>query len=45
MNEHLAVNAKYGLTLYADRESIGSGAAQIDANHQQTWMIQVRLKY
>lgn len=45
VNEHLAVNAKYGLTLYADRESIGSGAAQIDANHQQTWMIQVRLKY
>ncbi|MBR1799397.1 MAG: hypothetical protein IJ761_06110 [Bacteroidales bacterium] len=35
---------KYAITLYTDRETIGTGLSTIDANHVQTWHIQFRLK-
>lgn len=43
--KHLTIAAKYTLSIYSDRDSIGSGHDIIDGNHLQTWNIQVRWNF
>lgn len=40
----LSFAAKYGVTRYFDRESIGSGAAETEGPMRQTWFVQLRWK-
>ena len=40
----LSLAAKYGVTRYYDRESIGSGAAETEGPMRQTWFVQLRWK-
>jgi len=40
----LSLAAKYGVTRYFDRESIGSGAAETEGPMRQTWFVQLRWK-
>ena len=40
----LSLAAKYGVTSYFDRGSIGSGAAETEGPMRQTWFVQVRWK-
>lgn len=44
-NDHLTIAAKYTLSMYADRDNIGSGNNEIEGNHLQTWNIQVRWRF
>lgn len=45
INGHWNIGAKYGLTLYTDRDTFGSGYDLIDGNCRQQWRIQMRLKW
>lgn len=42
---HLSATAKAGATYYFDRETIGSGANMIDANHKEDIQLQVRYTF
>lgn len=44
-NDQLTIAAKYTLTVYTDRDSIGSGHNMFEGNHLQTWNIQIRWKF
>lgn len=44
VSDKLMFAAKYAITYYADRESIGSGAAETEGPARQTWFVQVRWK-
>jgi hypothetical protein len=37
--------AKYGLTRYADRESIGSSQQLINGHLKRDWQFQLRMKF
>lgn len=39
------IGFKYGVTIYSDRDTFGSGNDLIDANHRQQWRIQLRWKW
>lgn len=45
LSRHWTVTAKYGLVLYSDRDSIGSGYELIPHNHKQELKVQLRLKF
>lgn len=45
INSHWNIGAKYGITLYSNRDTCGSGYELIDSDHRQQWRIQVRLKW
>lgn len=44
INENISLAAKYGVTRYLDRDSVGSGAAETEGPARQTWFVQLRLK-
>lgn len=44
ISENFSLAAKYGVTLYLDRGSIGSGAAETEGPARQTWFVQLRVK-
>jgi hypothetical protein len=44
INENFSLAAKYGITRYFDRGSVGSGAAETEGPARQTWFVQMRLK-
>lgn len=44
INENISLAAKYGVTRYLDRDSVGSGAAETEGQARQTWFVQLRLK-
>ena len=44
VSDRLMLAAKYAVTHYADRESIGSGAAETEGPARQTWFVQLRWK-
>lgn len=41
----LSLAAKYAITAYADKETVGTGYEAIDANHKQVWKIQLHWKF
>ena len=41
----LSIGAKYGITHYANRNSVGSGYEQIPESHKQTLKVQLRWKF
>lgn len=41
----LKLEAKYAITAYADKETVGTGYESIDSNHKQTWKIQLQWKF
>ena len=45
IGKHLTVAAKYAITHYFDRESVGSGAAETDGPNRQTLYLQLRLRF
>lgn len=44
INENISLAAKYGVTRYLDRDSVGSGAAETEGPARQTWFVQLRFK-
>ena len=44
INENISLAAKYGVTRYLDRDSVGSGASETEGPARQTWFVQLRLK-
>ena len=42
---HLSATAKAGATYYFDRNTIGSGASMIDANHKEDIQLQIRYTF
>ena len=44
INENISLAAKYDVTRYLDRDSVGSGAAETEGPARQTWFVQLRLK-
>ncbi len=44
INENISLAAKYGVTRYLDRDSVGSGAAETERPARQTWFVQLRFK-
>ena len=44
INENFSLAAKYGITRYYDRDSVGSGADETEGPARQTWFVQLRLK-
>lgn len=45
VSRRLNLSFKYTLTAYQDVAAIGSGDAQTDGNHRQTWHLQLRWKF
>ena len=45
ITKSLTLAAKYAVTHYLDRESVGSGAAETQGPDRQTIFVQVRLKF
>lgn len=41
----LKLEAKYAITAYSDKETVGNGNESIDSNHKQTWRIQLQWKF
>lgn len=41
----LSLAAKYAITAYSDKETVGTGYEAIDANHKQVWKIQLHWKF
>lgn len=41
----LSIGAKYGITQYANRNTVGSGYEQIPESHKQTLKVQIRWKF
>lgn len=44
INENFSLAAKYGITRYFDRDTVGSGADETEGPARQTWFVQLRLK-
>lgn len=45
IGSNFTVAAKYAITHYFDRQSVGSGAAETDGSNRQTLYLQLRLKF
>lgn len=45
VTEHWNIGFKYGVTVYTDKDSFGSGYELISVPHRQQWRIQMRLKW
>ncbi len=45
VKQSLFINAKFGMTKYFNRDTIGSGLEMIDANHREDLQVQLRWKF
>lgn len=45
VSQDLSISAKYAITNYDDKESIGSSYEKIEGSHRQTWKVQLRWKF
>jgi hypothetical protein len=44
-NSSWSLAAKYAISWYPGQESVGSGAAQTEGPHRQTWFVQLRCRF